>query len=476
MLFHTPEFVVFLFAVVLGLGFIHDNERRKLWLLGASYVFAAWSHPVSVLVLVVATLTTFEAARRLAVESRNAVRKAYVGVVVAVTLGLLATFKYADFALENLRALGADVAATPLGLVLPIGISFYVLQAIGYTVDVYRRPARASTSLTDVALFLAFFPRLNAGPILRSAAFFPQLRDRAVAAFEPQTLFLFAGGLAKKILIADNLQPFVRGIFDGDVSRWPSLIVLLAAVALTVQVYCDFSGYTDMAIAVGRLLGYRLPPNFDWPFLARNPSDFWRRWHISFSSWLRDYLYTALPGSRRSSVMRWANTFFLMVVAGLWHGPQWTFVCWGAAHGLMLVAHDAYGTVRKKLNPGYRPATGLVATTLSIVAMQSALLVTMIFFGSRSVSLAWIAIEKIVCFDGILSFSGMALPEIEGGRAMGLMFVFALLHLVTARFGGADGWLARAPLWVTTLASVILGFATYCLWPLDEAPFIYQQF
>ncbi|MGH7803234.1 MAG: MBOAT family O-acyltransferase, partial [Candidatus Binatia bacterium] len=243
-----------------------------------------------------------------------------------------------------------------------------------------------------------------------------------------------------------------------------------------VQVYCDFSGYTDMAIAVGRLLGYRLPPNFDFPFVARNPSDFWRRWHVSFSSWLRDYLFPALPGSRQYAAMRWLNTLFIMLAAGLWHGGRWTFVLWGAAHGLLLVVHDAYGTLRKKRNPGYRPATGLVATTLSIFAMQSALLVTMIFFGSRTVEQAWTAIQKLVYFDGVFAFSGMALPEIEGGRAIGLLFAFAILHLAGARFGSADGRLARAPLWATSIACILFGFATYCLWPLDEAPFIYQQF
>jgi len=480
MAFRSPEFVVFLVAVTSVFALARGNRAKKLWMLAASYVFCAWPNPPLLLVLVVVTLASYESGQRLAAESDPRRKRLWLVLGLAANLGLLGWFKYAGFFWENasalLRALDLPVAAGPLVVVLPIGISFYTLQAIGYLVDVYRRPDRVARSLGDFALYLAFFPRLTAGPIVRSAPFFRQLSEEPRLQLEPETVLLFAQGFAKKLLIADNISPFVNAIAEGDIGGWPSVIVWLATIAFTVQIYCDFSGYTDMAIALGRLFGYRLPPNFDFPFFARNPSDFWRRWHVSFSSWIRDYIYTALPGSPGSVVARCRNIVITMLLAGLWHGASWGFVAWGLAHGLMLAAHDAYGALRRRLDPLYRPATGWVATTLSVIAMQFCLVVTMVFFVMPSIPSAIAALRKLLVFDFLFQLSSMNLGEIQASRAMVLVIVFALLHVTAWRMGGVAPRLARAPIAVGAVVCVALGFALYCLWPLDQPPFIYQRF
>ncbi len=478
--FHSPQFLLFFVGVVVVVVLLRGNDARKRWLLAASYAFCAWPNPPLLFVLVAATLATYEVGRRLAVETDRARRRGWLVVGIAANVGLLVWFKYATFVSENafelLRALGVGIDRKPFETALPIGISFYSLQAIGYTVDVYRRPARAASSLVDLALYMAFFPRLTAGPILRSAAFLPQLVARTRVQLDPATLFLFFQGLAKKVLIADNLSPFVNAVYDGDVGRWPSLLVWAATVGLLIQTYCDFSGYTDMAIAVARFLGYRLPPNFDYPFLARNPSDFWRRWHVSFSSWNRDYIYMSLPGSPRSPLARWRNTMITMFLAGLWHGASWGFALWGVSHGLLLVAHDAYATLRRRWNHAYHPSNGWFAHLSSIVALQVCVVLAMAFFGAHDLASSFAALKKMLFFDFLFGLSNMGLSEIQASRALLLMAAFVLLHLAAARVGGLERWLARIPVPMATALCVAFGFVMYCLWPLDEPPFIYQRF
>ncbi len=479
MRFHTPDFVVFWFAVLALHCLVRGNETRKTLLLAASLLFAGWVDPKSLFVLFTSALVTYQVGRRIAAEEEVNRRKAWLAVAVAANLGLLGWFKYQGFFVESVAAVlrSVDVFASlrPLEVALPVGISFYTLQAIGYAVDVYRRPLRATSSLRDFALFLTFFPRFTSGPILRSAAFLPQLARSVTIHLEPAVLFLFLGGLVKKTLIADNLSPFVDGVY-ADLGRWPSPVIALATVACTIQIYCDFSGYTDMAIALGRVLGYRLPQNFDFPFLARNPSDFWRRWHVSFSSWIRDYIFVSLPGGERSAILRWRNLLITMFAAGLWHGPAWTFAFWGLAHGFLLVCHDAYGLVRRRLNRAYRPSNTAVARWLSIAAMQYCVVVTTAFFRAPDVSSALSAIRSIVFLDLGSPLLNINLTEIQASRAALLMAGFLLLHLRAWHAGRLEESLGRLPIRFALPVCLAIGFFAYCLWPTDEPPFIYQRF
>jgi len=263
---------------------------------------------------------------------------------LSTNLGLLAFFKYYNFFVESLTGLlataGLDATGWRLDLVLPVGISFYTFQTLSYTLDVYRGRLEPTRDPLDFALFVAFFPQLVAGPIERAKRLLPQIqRPRRIgAAAVDSALFLIAWGLWKKVVVADNLAAIVDPVFAGsaDVS---AAMAYLAVVAFAFQIYCDFSGYTDIARGLARLLGFELMLNFNLPYFARNPSDFWRRWHISLSTWLRDYLYISLGGNRGPSWFVYRNLMLTMVLGGLWHGASWNFVWWGVYHGAILGLH-----------------------------------------------------------------------------------------------------------------------------------------
>lgn len=274
-------------------------------------------------------------------------RKWFVALSLSANLAMLGFFKYCDFFVESLQqlldAMGMGyLGGRALGILLPPGISFYTFQAMSYTVDVYRRDARATRSLADFALFVCFFPHLVAGPIMRAATLLPQVvRPRQVdsRAWE-DGLFLVAMGMFKKVVIADNMAPIANRVFwayvDGSAAVPSGAEILLGVYAFALQIYGDFSGYSSIARGISKWLGFELVVNFHLPYLAVSPSDFWRRWHISLSTWLRDYLYIPLGGSRHGELATYRNLMITMLLGGLWHGARWTFVAWGLYHGLIL--------------------------------------------------------------------------------------------------------------------------------------------
>jgi alginate O-acetyltransferase complex protein AlgI len=317
--FDAFPFWVFLLAVWGGCLLVRHNAARKALLIAASYFLYATFRPANVFLLFGVTAGSYAIGRAVQKGRRPALLAA--GVCAAV----------------------AGLAAAKHGLTpLPVGISFYMLQAIAWMVDSYRGNIAAPGGLFDYTLYLSFFPKLTAGPIARAEDFLPQLAKRppvdSAALWEALTRIVF--GLFKKLAIADNLGVVVDPVF-ADLHASPSRI-LLATYAFAVQIYCDFSGYSDIALGTARLFGYRLPENFNWPYLARNSADFWRRWHISLSTWLRDYVYFSLPGLRaKSKIPSYVNLSITMVACGLWHGLGWTYALWGLYHGLLLVAHHA---------------------------------------------------------------------------------------------------------------------------------------
>ena len=339
MLFVEPRFFLF-FAVVLTVYWsLRSNASRKLFLLLASIVFySAWDWRFCAMLLALASADWFFALR-IAHTEHPLTRKRFVSASLAMNLSVLAYFKYAHFFLSSTVALAArmhlQLTDPTLRILLPVGISFFTFQSLSYTIDVYRREIPPVPHLRDYLMFATFFPQLVAGPIVRPKYFVPQMASaRTLTPAEIQhALYLFLLGYIKKTCIADNLSPYVDRVFDHP-APYSAASSITAAWLYATQIFCDFSGYSDMAIAVAALLGYKLVLNFDAPYLATSIQDFWRRWHISLSTWIRDYIYLSLGGrSATNRLLTYRNILLTMLAGGLWHGAAWTFVAWGGLHG-----------------------------------------------------------------------------------------------------------------------------------------------
>ena len=479
MLFYSPEFLIFSLVLLTVLAFVHRNTPRKVVLLIASYVFYMWWNPVFILLIVFATAVNYVIGAALARTEDRLGRIALLSVALGASLGLLAYFKYAGFLANNtlilMRELGFSVHWTTLEITLPVGISFYTFHTLSYTIDVYRRKIPATFSPIDYALYIAFFPQLACGPIVRAAQFLPQLRERTRISCDQTTFFLILRGLAKKVLIADNITLLPDAVFATPES-FPSVIIWLAAVCFAVQIYCDFSGYSDIAIGISRVLGYRIPLNFDHPYLARNPSDFWRRWHISLSSWLRDYLYISIGGNREGRLRTYRNVMITMLLGGLWHGASWNYVLWGLMHGVFLIVHRAWGEWRQRGNPSYRPSQSWLAWFVSILLMQYCVLVSWIAFRVRDFDKLWVALRKFVVFDFDFHLANIGLGMLSFFSTLVLLAAFAAIHVTSHATGHLDRALGRARFVWAAAICFALGFVAVFLWPLEEQPFIYFQF
>lgn len=355
MLFTELRFFLF-FAVVFCIYWaIPNNRTRKGFLLAGSYVFyAAWDWRFLSLIII-STIIDFFAAKNIEASDNEKKRKNLLIISLCANLGMLGFFKYFNFFAESLVSLGDTLGIgfnhTTLNIVLPVGISFFTFQTMSYTIDVYRRKIKAEQDWLDIAFFVAFFPQLVAGPIVRAIDFLPQLVDKkelSNVAFKP-LLLLFLIGFIKKTSISDNIAPYVDMVFENP-ENFNTVSIWAGVTLYAAQIYCDFSGYTDMAIATAGLLGFQLPKNFNAPYLATSIIDFWHRWHISLSTWLRDYLYIPLGGNRYGELMRYRNLMLTMLLGGLWHGAAWTFVVWGGFHGLALSAnHLCHGKLSKHI-------------------------------------------------------------------------------------------------------------------------------
>lgn len=340
MLFPTLAFAVF-FCIVLAGHRALGTKSRIAWLLGASLVFYFLWLPIYLLLLLGVIGVNYALLCRMTASSRQ---RPWLVATIVLTLGVLATFKYLDF-LVGVAAPFAQIlgnAELPLPeLLLPLGISFYSFQIIALHVDVYRGEIERPRSLARYALFVCFFPQLIAGPILRGSEFLPQLetggalsRDRS-----RRGLWLIAVGLVKKVVMGDFLLAPTVDLVYGEPGLLSAPMHVIGTYAFAFQIYFDFSGYTDMARGIANLLGFHLPLNFEEPYLSRNPTEFWRRWHMTLSRWLRDYLYIPLGGNRHGSARTGVNLLLTMLLGGLWHGAGWNFVIWGGLHGLLLAAH-----------------------------------------------------------------------------------------------------------------------------------------
>ena len=392
MLFNSLEFLLFFPAVTL-VYYLIPARFRSLWLLGASYWFyMSWS-PAYALLMLFSTAVTWWAGRAIGRTDSARRRKAALAVSLAANLAVLGLFKYYGFFCENLTRLagvfGMALRAPPLRLLLPVGISFYTFQALGYTIDVCRGDTEAEPDFLRYALFVSFFPQLVAGPIERSGSLLRQLREerRFDGVRARAGLVRMAWGLFMKCVVADRLALFVDTVFRQP-EDLPGSAAALAVVLFTFQIYCDFGGYSNIAIGAAQVLGVTLMENFRQPFLAASVREFWQRWHISLSSWFRDYVYIPLGGSRRGKWRAVRNNFLVFLASGLWHGAAWHYVAWGALHGLYTTAERLLP--RRDRGGAARRAVG-TAVTFALVSGA------FLLFRADTLGGAWAMLRAIAC-------------------------------------------------------------------------------
>lgn len=357
MIFNSISFLIF-FPVVVLIYFIVPGRARPYWLLIASYYFyMCWNVKYVVLILA-STVTTWIAGRMIGIFERKVVKRAVLGVCLTFDLGLLFFFKYFDFFLDNcnkiLGKLGWALLDKPFDILLPVGISFYTFQALGYTLDVYRGKIRPEKNFFQYALFVSFFPQLVAGPIERSDNLLRQIhqmKELRLWDYENVTkgLMLMVWGLFQKMVLADRAAILVNTVFNCYY-MYGTVALVAGAVGFALQIYCDFASYSTIAIGAAKVLGFELMENFNTPYFARSVSEFWRRWHISLSTWFRDYIYIPLGGSRCSRGRKYWNLLVTFAVSGLWHGAGWTFLAWGFLHGAYQIVGDLTKGIKGRIN------------------------------------------------------------------------------------------------------------------------------
>lgn len=457
MIFNSLTFIVF-FAIVLAVWQLRlPWTSRKLFLLVASYLFyAAWNPPF-VLLLWASTVVDWWAAQTMIRSERKSVRRFWLVASLVVNLGMLAFFKYGQFLLDNFVALAASVGVhyvpAKYNIVLPVGISFYTFATLSYTLDVYLRRSKPAEHFLDYALFVTFFPHLVAGPIMRPTELVPQFAEakRATRTMLLFGLFLVTVGLFQKVVLADGfLAPVVEAVYDPRGPTVPlPLDAWIATLAFAGQIFCDFAGYSTTAIGVALALGFAMPDNFRFPYAAAGFSDFWRRWHITLSAWLRDYLYIPLGGNRHGPARTYMALMGTMLLGGLWHGANWTFVAWGGLHGLYL-------SVERWLKGrfgGFKPSG---ASLIAVMLLTFLLIdVTWVFFRADSFKEAWT----------ILAAMGGHAP---GGKPLVAMVPMICAAIVVAGIVGThwamrsttiEAVVERTPAWALTTAWAAMLFA-----------------
>lgn len=464
MSFASVEFIIF-FVVVIVITAILQNlnsdNPKHIFLLGSSYFFYGyWDWRFCFLLLFVTT-SSFYAAK----AAKSIVR---LGAGVCIPLIVLGFFKYFNFFLESASvALGKDLGI--LEIILPVGISFYTFQALSYVIDVHRGTLSVENSFIKLALYLSFFPQLVAGPIVRASDFLPQLGEdnrRVTIGNLKMGIQLVAFGLFKKIVIADHISVFVDDVYAAPVAfNWQTL--LLAVLAYSVQIYFDFSGYSDIAIGCAKCLGYDFIRNFNLPYISQSVTEFWRRWHISLSSWLKEYLYISLGGNRKGENRRYINLMITMILGGLWHGANWTFVFWGFLHGIALCIDKSLGK---------RNSDKVIVKCLNVVLTYLFVSFVWIFFRAESFDVAWKIIYGIFTLQaGILQPFFWAFVGI-GVLALGT--ISAILKSNKNKETVINGYyplLNLDSILGLTLFFVFCGL-TLCLAFTGEKPFVYFQF
>ena len=491
MLFNTIDFVIFFFLVVGIITILKYRRFQHIFIIFASVFFLYYTNSYLIVILIFTILFHYYIGRQIYKADSKDGKKIFLIAGLAGSLGLLGFFKYADFAIAqfnifgNIMDLGSEIPL--LNFALPIGISFYTFQSISYIIDIYRGNLTPSKTLREYAFFVAFFPTLVAGPILRARQFLPQLREKIeqsnttgrLRQFVIQHsnlkfgLTLMALGFLKKMFFADNIGLLVDKIFSNPIGM-ESFSIMLGAIAFGIQIYCDFSGYSDIAIGAAAIFGFKIPLNFNKPFFATSPTDYWKRWHISLSTWVRDYLYFPLAFKhRKSDVVVYSSLMISMVLMGLWHGASWNFLIWGGIHGIFLATHTILRRryPRITLHPFFQKNIGKL---FSIVITQYLMFFTFIAFRVKDFDHMLYSMNKYIFID----FATTKTIEIikENEFAISLMVLFAALHFISFKQGNLAEKISKFKLrfWVLFLAVIFLSIALFYVGSAQE--FIYFEF
>ncbi|MBQ7933035.1 MAG: MBOAT family protein [Clostridia bacterium] len=426
--FNSIEFLIF-YPIVLLLNYIVPLKYRWIALLAFSYYFYMSWNPSLIFLILFTTLVSWVCSLIIEKTDKQAVKKLCITVTLLICLGVLFFFKYYNFLANSFSALltlfGTPNTDFTLNLILPVGISFYTFQTLSYAIDVYRGDVKTERHFGYYALFVVFFPQLVAGPIERPDNLIPQLKaehkwnnEDALAGFKRMVV-----GFFKKVVVADLLANYVNVIYN-DVENATGLGVVIASVMFAVQIYCDFSGYTDIAIGCARIMGYRLMQNFDRPYCAKSIKEFWNRWHLSLSTWFRDYLFFPLGGSRCSTLKRYRNVMIVFLVSGLWHGADWTFVIWGALHGVYQVLGYITINARKKMFEKFgwnwdSKWHGMLQTAVTFVLADFA----WIFFRANNTAELGVLLNRL--------FTSWSVPMSEVFDTMGLTLTGAVISVLS---------------------------------------------
>ncbi|TXK77295.1 MBOAT family protein [Mesonia sp. K4-1] len=478
MLFNSIDFAIFLPIVFILYWFVTEKNLKlqNFLIVIASYLFYGWWDWRFLSLILFSTLVDYSVGLRLKDEENQNKRKILLWISILVNLGFLGFFKYYNFFLENFTTafsfFGTEINANSLNIILPVGVSFYTFQTLSYTIDIYKRKLEPTKNYIAFSAFVSFFPQLVAGPIERATSLLPQFYKKRIFDYSKAVdgMRQILWGLFKKVVIADNCAEYANLIFNNS-DNYSGSTLIVGAIFFTFQIYGDFSGYSDIAIGTSRLFGFDLKRNFAFPYFSRDIAEFWRRWHISLSTWFRDYLYIPLGGSRGGTWMKVRNTFIIFIVSGFWHGANWTFMVWGALNAiyflpllltninrnnLEIVAHG-------KLLPNMRELI-LMLTTFSLTVLA------WIFFRAENITHAFRYISEI------FSISTFSIPQEHPKNIILLLMFFVLIEWL-----GREGRYAISHLGTTWRRSVRYAFYYAILIAIfwfggKEQEFIYFQF
>jgi len=475
MVFNSVIFLIFI-SIFLPIYFLLRGNSRLVFTFLASYLFYGWWDWRFLGLIAFATCVDFFLGNSLEKEQDDKKRKWYIVFSMVLNLTLLSFFKYFNFFSDSFyqlfSSIGFDVSPLTLRIILPIGISFYTFQSMSYTIDIYRRDIHAEKNFLRFATFISFFPQLVAGPIVRARDFLPQFKndhnlnpDRIILGFGQIVI-----GFFKKIVVADSLAPVVDQIFSSP-ANFTSFNLIIGVVFYSFQIYCDFSGYSDIAIGLARVLGFDFPRNFNLPYFSKSFREFWSKWHISLSSWLRDYLYIPLGGNRRGKLFTYRNLMLTMLIGGLWHGANWTFIFWGFLHGFYQIAERLTGPLYAKIVDFLR-IPKFISDGILILTVYILTCIAWIYFRATSFADASTIINNILLVD---NFNLSSLVNITWiGKGAFLISLLLIAEIISTKIDFADLMLKSPIFRVTSCTVIILSIAL--LGAFADSQFIYFQF
>ncbi len=482
--FTTQGYYTIFLPIVIVLVLLIGRRSRNfqvMVMLTMSYVFFWLASGWHILLLLTSTLVDWTAGKKIFSTDNNRTRKRWLIGSLVINLGLLAIFKYLDFFIRSWNLVSLKIPSAPeidtFGLLLPVGISFYTFQTMSYTIDIYKNKHKPYDSFLDFACYAAFFPQLVAGPIVRSQHFLKQIKSPVSSSSYRFRLglTLIIYGLAKKLIIADNLAIHVNSIFVEDAQLTNIALVWWGALCFGIQIYCDFSAYTDIALGSAHLIGIELPENFKSPYASRTPQEFWRRWHISLSTWLRDYLYIPLGGSRGGIYVLIFALMGTMLLGGLWHGASWNFVLWGLIHGLLLLAHRVLSQI-KTIQHLFSRIPKIMNITSWIIT-QYFIFMTWLIFRVEDTDMLVRSLKSFIGYDAYWDNEEFmnSLPNVKL-ITFGLVIVFILVHGLSKKMGGVKNWISRQNSLIWGLCCGGLTTLTFLLRPAETVEFIYFRF